>query len=86
MSSIYNQYKKPKPKRVRDPNLPPAPTLLGQVKELKGVRLSIDELQSIVNQQQKLIARQQHTLERFGAKLRQAETAIEHLTNTLKRK
>jgi septal ring factor EnvC (AmiA/AmiB activator) len=35
-----------KKKRVRDPNLPPPPTLLGQVKELRLTREQIESVET----------------------------------------
>jgi len=44
MNPLLTKLYKQKKTRVRDPNLPPPPTLLGQVKELKGTREMIDHL------------------------------------------
>jgi len=45
MNPLFSKLYKHKKKRVRDPNAPPPPTLLGQVKELKDTKAQI-ELQS----------------------------------------
>jgi predicted RNase H-like nuclease (RuvC/YqgF family) len=39
-----------KKKRIRDPNLPPPPTLLGQVKELRLTRENLEILASRISE------------------------------------
>ena len=68
---------KAKKKRVRDPNLPPPPTLLGQVKVIKDVQNDIGVTRSISQQQQAQI-------ELLQRDLRRANHRIELLTNYLK--
>ena len=43
MNPMFQKLYKHKKARVRDPNLPPPPTLLGQVKELKDTREVLDQ-------------------------------------------
>lgn len=66
-------------KRVRDPNLPPPPTLLGQVKELRLTRENLDTLSARVAE----LEDQNKSLMR---KIRNLETQINHLTNRVKQK
>lgn len=54
MSSMFNQYKQKK-KRAINPDAPPRPTLLGQVKELKDTKSSIEGLQFAVDYQRREI-------------------------------
>lgn len=44
MNPAFAKLLKQKKKRVRDPNLPPPPTLLGQVKELRLTKEEIERL------------------------------------------
>lgn len=67
-----------KPKRVRDPNLPPPPTLLGQVKEL---RLAKEMSQST----QQSLSQQQEEIRLLKRKLEQAEYRIDLLTTHLRK-
>lgn len=43
MNPLFKKLYKHKKTRTRDPNAPPPPTLLGQVKELKTTREIIDQ-------------------------------------------
>lgn len=45
MNPAFAKLLRNKKKRSRDPNLPPPPTLLGQVKELKSTRNDLDQVQ-----------------------------------------
>jgi hypothetical protein len=42
MNPLFSKLYKHKKKRPRDPNAPPPPTLLGQVKELKDTQAQIE--------------------------------------------
>lgn len=78
--TIMNQFKKmyrQKPKRVRDPNLPPPPTLLGQVKVIKDVQGDMGAMQG-------LIQSQQAEIEQLKTKLRMTVHRLEMLTDYVK--
>ena len=62
-----------KTKRIRDPNLPPPPTLLGQVKEL---RLTKEQQQN----QQGLLQQQHEEIALLKRKLQQSDYRLELLT------
>lgn len=66
-----NQYKQKK-KRIRDPNAPPPPTLLGQVKELRTTKEAIDLLTSNVTILQ-------NRVEELEIKSRRVSTTVEYL-------
>jgi len=53
MNPAFQKLLKQKKKRERDPNLPPPPTLLGQVKELRLTREDMNriELESVMLKQ-----------------------------------
>lgn len=70
MDPIFLQSFKAKKKRERDPNAPPPPTLLGQVKELRITRETID-------QQAAEIDMLRGRLEYLEAKTRRLESYIE---------
>lgn len=70
MDPIFLQSFKAKKKRERDPNAPPPPTLLGQVKELRITRETID-------QQAAEISVLRNRLEYLEAKTRRLESYIE---------
>lgn len=70
MDPIFLQSFKAKKKRERDPNAPPPPTLLGQVKELRLTRETID-------QQATEISVLRNRLEYLEAKTRRLESYIE---------
>ncbi|CAB4221012.1 hypothetical protein UFOVP1636_104 [uncultured Caudovirales phage] len=44
MNPLLNKLYRQKKTRVRDPNAPPPPTLLGQVKELKDTKQSVESV------------------------------------------
>jgi hypothetical protein len=44
MNPLLNKLYRQKKTRVRDPNAPPPPTLLGQVKELKDTKHSVESV------------------------------------------
>lgn len=76
MSQFSKMYK-PKKKRVRDPNLPPAPNLLSQVKEL---RLTKEEQMSQLQQ----IRQQQAEIQSLKSKLRTTEYRLDLLTSIMR--
>ena len=49
MNALFKKLYKHKKTRTRDPNAPPPPTLLGQVKELKTTREIIDHQATEIN-------------------------------------
>jgi predicted RNase H-like nuclease (RuvC/YqgF family) len=49
MNPLFKKLYKHKKTRTRDPNAPPPPTLLGQVKELKTTREIIDHQATEIN-------------------------------------
>lgn len=67
MNPLFLNSFKNKKKRERDPNAPPPPTLLGQVKELRLTRETID-------QQAQEIALLRSRLEYIEAKVRRLES------------
>ena len=73
---MFKQYKQKK-KRAVDPNAPPRPTLLGQVKDLKDTKSMIEELRYIVDYQR-------NELDAMQTKLRRAEYNISLLTTYIK--
>jgi len=62
---------------VRDPSLPPPPTLLGQVKEL---RLTKEQQQN----QQSLLHQQQDEINMLKRKLQHSDYRLELLTNLMR--
>jgi len=70
MNPLFLKTFKTKPKRERDPNAPPPPTLLGQVKELRITRETID-------QQAAEISLLRGRLEYLEAKVRRLESYVE---------
>jgi len=70
-------YKHKKP-RVRDPNLPPPPTLLGQVKELKDTR-------EILEQTAMQLRVMEQRISRLETKNRYLENYVDILRNTINR-
>jgi hypothetical protein len=77
MHPSYLKLLKSKKKRVRDPNLPPPPTLLGQVKEL---RLTKEELERV---QLQLNITQQR-LDYIENRYRRLESSFEALENWIR--
>ena len=73
----YKKMYAEKQKRVRDPNLPPPPTLLGQVKEL---RLTKEDQMN----QQSQIRQQQEEIRLLKSKLRTTEYRLDLLTNLMR--
>ena len=72
MNPAFAKLLKQKRKRVRDPNLPPPPTLLGQVKELRLTREDMDRLQLELS-----LTRQR--LEQVESRNRKLELSVETL-------
>lgn len=70
MNPLFLQTFKAKKKRERDPNAPPPPTLLGQVKELRVTRETID-------QQADEIAVLRNRVDYLEAKARRLESYVE---------
>ena len=70
MNPIFLTSFKAKKKRERDPNAPPPPTLLGQVKELKGTR-------DLIEQQAQELAVLRSRLEYLEAKTRRLESYVD---------
>jgi len=68
---------KQKKRRTRDPNLPPPPTLLGQVKELRLTKEEIDRLQL-------QIMLTQQRVEYLEASNRRLESSLESVQNWVK--
>jgi len=79
MNPLFQKLYKHKKPRVRDPNLPPAPTLLGQVKELKDTKALVDDTAQRMRAMEERIAR----LERQN---RQLNYYVEALRNHLSKK
>jgi predicted RNase H-like nuclease (RuvC/YqgF family) len=71
------QYTAKKKKRIRDPNLPPPPTLLGQVKELRLTRESITSLEA-------RISRLEQDLRRKDQLIQNLESRINRITRHVK--
>lgn len=74
MNPAFVKLLRQKKKRTRDPNLPPPPTLLGQVKELRLTREDMNriELESVMLRQR---------LEMVEMKNRRLETQLRDLEN-----
>lgn len=77
MHPSFAKLLKQKKKRPRDPNAPPPPTLLGQVKELRLTREDMDRLQL-----QLMLAQQR--MDYLEAKNRRLESSFEALQNWIK--
>lgn len=75
---MFQKLYKHKKTRVRDPNLPPPPTLLWQVKELKDTRLSLEQTATRLQALDQRIAR-------LEAKNRYLENYVEMLRGTITR-
>ena len=77
MNPAFAQLLKQKKKRSRDPNAPPPPTLLGQVKELRLTREEVDrlELQITVMHQR---------MEYLESRNRRLESTVEALENWIR--
>jgi hypothetical protein len=73
----YKKMYAEKTKRIRDPNLPPPPTLLGQVKDL---RLTKEQQE----QQQITLQQQQAEITSLRNKLRTTEYRLDLLTNLMR--
>jgi hypothetical protein len=76
--AMLRQYRAKK-KRAVDPNAPPRPTLLGQVKELKDTREAIE-------QQAEQMARLQEKVRQLEARLRAQTDYLNALHQKLSRK
>jgi uncharacterized protein YaaN involved in tellurite resistance len=81
MASLYSRMFKVKKKRAVDPNAPPRPTLLGQVKVIKDVRSDIDATKAVV---QSTAQQQQAQIDLLRRDLNRAYVRIEMLTNYLR--
>jgi hypothetical protein len=79
MNPLFRQLYKHKKTRVKDPNAPPAPTLLGQVKELKDVKSKSDA-------QAQYIGVLEMKIDRMETKMRSLENSVEQLNIKLNRK
>lgn len=75
---MFQKLYKHKKTRVRDPNLPPPPTLLGQVKELKDTREALDQTAMRLQAMEQRIAR-------LETKNRYLENYVDILRNTINR-
>ena len=78
MNPMFQKLYKHKKTRVRDPNLPPPPTLLGQVKELKDTRSALEQTATRLQALDQRMAR-------LEAKNRYLENYVEMLRNTITR-
>jgi hypothetical protein len=74
MNPAFAKLLRQKKKRVRDPNLPPPPTLLGQVKELRLTKEEMDRLGLELT-----LTRQR--LEQLEIRNRKLESSLESLQN-----
>jgi hypothetical protein len=66
-----------KKKRVRDPSLPPPPNLLSHDKTIRGINMTLEQTQAMVQQQA-------GELQSLKNKLNQAMYRIELLTNYMR--
>jgi predicted RNase H-like nuclease (RuvC/YqgF family) len=82
MNPLFKQLYKHKKTRVRDPNAPPPPTLLGQVKELKDTRQAIDENSERLSRLESKVAR----LESKNRYLENYVDSLRRVIQTLQRK
>jgi hypothetical protein len=78
MHPLLKKLYKQKKTRVRDPNAPPPPTLLGQVKELKDTKQSVDSIG-----EEMAVLRQR--LEYLESKNRRLENTIETIRDWIVR-
>lgn len=74
MNPLFKRLYKHKKTRVRDPNAPPPPTLLGQVKELKDTR-------NIVDQNADQLRRMEERIVRLEARNRYLENYVDSVRN-----
>lgn len=74
MNPAFAKLLRQKKKRVRDPSLPPPPTLLGQVKELRLTKEEMDRLGLELT-----LTRQR--LEQLEIRNRKLESSLESLQN-----
>ena len=79
MNPLFSKLYRHKKKRARDPNAPPPPTLLGQVKELKDTKSQI-ELQA------RQIDSLNSELNLLKSRYRNLEIKIEQIVYLLSRK
>ena len=77
MNPAFARLLKQKKKRARDPNAPPPPTLLGQVKELRLTREEVDRLELQIT----IMHQRIDTLE---SRNRRLENTIEALQNWIR--
>lgn len=77
MNPAFAKLLRQKKKRVRDPNAPPPPTLLGQVKELRMTKEGMDRLGLELT-----LTRQK--LEQLEIKNRKLESSLESLQNWIR--
>jgi len=78
MHPLLKKLYKQKKTRVRDPNAPPPPTLLGQVKELRDTKQSVDTIGD-----EMAVIRQR--LEYLESKNRRLENTIETIRDWIVR-
>ena len=79
MNPLFRQLYKHKKTRARDPNAPPAPTLLGQVKELKDVKGKTDA-------QAQYISHLENRLDVMDRKMRRMEQLLEQVIGAINKR
>ena len=79
MNPLFRQLYKHKKTRARDPNAPPAPTLLGQVKELKDVKGKSDA-------QAQYISHLENRLDVMDRKMRRMEQLLEQVISAINKR
>lgn len=79
MNPLFKKLYKHKKTRTRDPNAPPPPTLLGQVKELKTTR-------EIIDQQATEISNLHRRLDYLESKNRRLESYVEAIRSWVEKK
>lgn len=77
MNPAFVKSLKQKKKRERDPNLPPPPTLLGQVKELRLTRENIERMEI-------QITTLHQRMEYLESRNRRLESTVEALENWIR--
>lgn len=79
MNPLFRQLYKHKKTRARDPNAPPAPTLLGQVKEIKDVKGKTDA-------QAQYISHLENRLDVMDRKMRRMEQLLEQVIGAINKR
>lgn len=79
MNPLFKKLYKHKKTRTRDPNAPPPPTLLGQVKELKTTR-------EIIDQQATEISNLHRRLDYLESKNRRLESYVDAIRSWVEKK